>query len=48
MQAIIASGITTFIELGPGEVLTGLLKRIDRSVRSIPIDEPDSITSLGQ
>jgi len=47
MQAIIASGITTFIELGTGQVLTGLLKRIDRSVRSIPIDEPDSFAALG-
>ena len=44
MQAMIASGIDTFIELGSGSVLSSLLKRIDRSVRSLSIDEPDSLS----
>ncbi|RYG75534.1 [acyl-carrier-protein] S-malonyltransferase [bacterium] len=32
VQTMIADGATTFIELGPGSVLTGLVKRIDKSV----------------
>jgi [acyl-carrier-protein] S-malonyltransferase len=32
VQAMIESGATKFIELGPGSVLTGLVKRIDKSV----------------
>jgi len=32
MQQMIADGATTFIEVGPGNVLQGLLRKIDRSV----------------
>jgi [acyl-carrier-protein] S-malonyltransferase len=46
MRTMIDDGITTFIEMGPGSVLTGLLKRIDRSVTGFAIDAPDSFASL--
>ncbi|MEI6083626.1 MAG: ACP S-malonyltransferase [Verrucomicrobiota bacterium] len=32
MQWLVAQGFTRFIELGPGSVLSGLMKRIDKSV----------------
>lgn len=31
IQTMLANGVTEFIELGPGNVLTGLMKRIDKS-----------------
>jgi [acyl-carrier-protein] S-malonyltransferase len=31
MRALIAQGVTRFVEAGPGSVLTGLLRQIDRS-----------------
>ena len=31
-------GVRTFVEVGPGNVLSGLLKRIDKSVKAIPVD----------
>jgi len=31
IQTMLAAGVTEFIELGPGNVLTGLMKRIERS-----------------
>ncbi len=32
MQQMIADGATTFVEVGPGNVLQGLLRKIDRSI----------------
>ncbi len=43
VQAMIASGITTFVECGSGEVLTGLLKRIDKSVTGIAVTDSESL-----
>jgi len=34
VQFMIAQGVTEFVELGGGEVLGGLIKRIDRAVSS--------------
>ena len=39
IAAMAAAGVTTYIEVGPGKVLTGLVKRIAREARAIPIDE---------
>jgi [acyl-carrier-protein] S-malonyltransferase len=34
MQTMLGAGVTRFAELGPGSVLSGLLKRIDRGAWS--------------
>jgi len=48
VQRLIADGATAIVECGPGKVLTGLVKRIDRSVQSLCIDSPDALqTELG-
>jgi [acyl-carrier-protein] S-malonyltransferase len=33
-------GVRTFVEVGPGNVLSGLVKRIDRSVKAISVNSP--------
>jgi [acyl-carrier-protein] S-malonyltransferase len=40
---LIRGGVTTFVEVGPGNVLSGLIKRIDRSVRTIPVNDLASL-----
>jgi [acyl-carrier-protein] S-malonyltransferase len=46
IRAMINAGITTFVELGAGSVLTGLLHRIDRSVRGLSLNNPTSFDAL--
>ena len=38
MQYLLQQGVNTFIEVGPGKVLLGLMKRIDRKSRRIEFD----------
>jgi len=47
VRAMIASGVTTFVECGPGRVLTSLGKRIERrpELRMMSIDDPDSLAA---
>ncbi len=46
MEYIIAQGITDFIEIGPGKVLKGLMRRINSSVAVHNIEKPSDIESL--
>jgi [acyl-carrier-protein] S-malonyltransferase len=46
IQAMALAGIQTFIEMGSGKVLTGLIRRIDSSVERLNLDEPESFASL--
>lgn len=41
-------GVTTLIEAGPGKVLTGLSKRIDRSLPTLPVDSPETLAAALQ
>jgi [acyl-carrier-protein] S-malonyltransferase len=43
---LIGEGVQTFLELGPGTVLAGLIKKIDRSVSVISIGAPDDLGAL--
>jgi [acyl-carrier-protein] S-malonyltransferase len=38
-RALVGHGVTTFVEVGPGNVLSGLLKRIDRSVKIFSVND---------
>jgi [acyl-carrier-protein] S-malonyltransferase len=43
MRSMIDDGFDTFLELGPGRVLAGLLKRIDRKVLVVSAADPDTL-----
>ena len=45
-RELIAGGVTTFVEVGPGNVLSGLLKRIDRSVRTFSVNDLKSLDEV--
>jgi [acyl-carrier-protein] S-malonyltransferase len=42
-RELVNQGVTTFVEVGPGNVLGGLLKRIDRSVRIFSVHDLESL-----
>jgi [acyl-carrier-protein] S-malonyltransferase len=43
VEAIVRSGVTNVVECGPGKVLSGLSRRIDKSLQSFSLEEPDAL-----
>ena len=46
VNAMLKNGVDTFIEIGPGKVLTGLIKRVDKSVTLLNIEDRGSLNAL--
>jgi [acyl-carrier-protein] S-malonyltransferase len=46
VQAMVAAGAETFLEFGPKDVLTGLLKRIDRSKTGTPLNNAEAVKNF--
>jgi [acyl-carrier-protein] S-malonyltransferase len=46
IEYMIGNGITTFVEIGPGNVLSGLITRIDRNVKAINISNIETVMIL--
>jgi [acyl-carrier-protein] S-malonyltransferase len=40
VQKLAADGMSDMVEMGPGKVLMGLIRRIDRSVTCTPVQDP--------
>jgi len=43
IRALAGAGATTFVECGPGKVLTGLGRRIDKQLECLALQDPDSV-----
>jgi [acyl-carrier-protein] S-malonyltransferase len=48
VRRLIAEGVSTFVELGPGSVLAGLIRKIDRRVSAVSVEGPDGFAELGR
>jgi [acyl-carrier-protein] S-malonyltransferase len=46
VRALVKDGVDTFIEIGPGQVLSGIVRRCDRSVRIISVGTPEGLERL--
>ena len=46
MQRAVAAGVTEFIEIGPGDVLSGLMKRIERKANRRNVSDPDGVAQF--
>ncbi|GAB6933526.1 ACP S-malonyltransferase [Calditerricola satsumensis] len=43
VRTMLEAGVDTFVEIGPGTVLTGLIKKIDRRARCFNVHDPASL-----
>jgi [acyl-carrier-protein] S-malonyltransferase len=45
VERLIQEGVQIVVEVGPGSVLTGLVRKIDKGVRTFNVDDPESLES---
>jgi [acyl-carrier-protein] S-malonyltransferase len=45
MRLLIDEGVSTFVEVGPGRVLVGLLRQIERSVSALNVEDEKSLST---
>lgn len=48
VQWLIGEGVDTFVEIGPGSVLAGLIKKIDKSVRVFSVNSLEAADGLAE
>ena len=48
VEAMIADGVDTFVEIGPGRTLTGFLRKIDRNVKGFHVEKPEDMENVLQ
>ncbi len=46
VEELVRRGVTRFVELGSGTVLSGLVRRIDKGVQAVSVPTPDAIAQL--
>src|SRR5207302_9775401 len=47
VQNLVADGVRTFVEVGAGNVLAGLVRRIDRTVTAVSVSSPAEVEAAG-
>lgn len=48
MERMLADGVDTFIEIGPGKTLSGFLRKMSRDITVINIEKTEDLEKLGQ
>jgi len=48
IEYMIDNGVSTFIEIGPGKVLSGLIRRINRNINTVNLSDAEAVESLGR
>jgi [acyl-carrier-protein] S-malonyltransferase len=45
---MVAAGVTRFVEIGPGKVLAGLVKRIEKEALSFNVQDSAGVKALAE
>jgi [acyl-carrier-protein] S-malonyltransferase len=48
VQRLASEGVTNYVEVGPGTVLSGLVKKIDRNATVLNFAQPDDLAVVEQ
>ena len=48
IERMLADGVDTFVEIGPGKTLTGFVRKIDRGAKTINIEKIEDLEKLSQ
>lgn len=48
MQMAVDAGIDNFVEIGPGDALTGMIKRVNRKAKRRALNEPEPVATFVQ
>ncbi|MBM7659397.1 [acyl-carrier-protein] S-malonyltransferase [Bacillus mesophilus] len=48
VEKMVELGVDTFVEVGPGKVLSGLVKKVDRSLKTFAVYDEESLTTTIQ
>jgi [acyl-carrier-protein] S-malonyltransferase len=46
VECMVKDGVGTFVEIGPGQVLTGLIKRISKDARTVNVGDVSSVKGM--
>jgi [acyl-carrier-protein] S-malonyltransferase len=47
VRRLASAGVTAYVEVGPGTVLSGLVKKIDREATILNVEAPDDLAAVG-
>src|SRR4029077_6417815 len=46
MQLLLDNGVDTFVEVGPGKVLSGLMRQISRETKMVNVEDATSLVAV--
>ena len=46
VDKMLAEGVDTFVEIGPGKTLSGFMRKIDRTVKVLNIEKLDDVSKV--